>query len=97
MNDDKLNPTPGPWRVDKDLVLGPEGYEGNIVCVAPEKTFFRSRDFWEANANLIAAAPNLLEALAFAKSVILSGEPWTETCERVIQGAINKAKGIGVE
>lgn len=34
----------------------------------------------------------ILEALSFAKSVILSGEEWTETCERVIQGAINKAK-----
>jgi hypothetical protein len=30
----------------------------------------------------------LREALGFAASVIKSGEPWTETCERVIGGAL---------
>jgi hypothetical protein len=35
--------------------------------------------------------PEVLEALSFAKSVIQCGEPWTDTCERVIQGAIDNA------
>jgi hypothetical protein len=30
----------------------------------------------------------LREALAFARSVIKSGESWTDTCERVIGGAL---------
>ena len=31
----------------------------------------------------------LRKALAFAASVIKSGEPWTETCESVIGGALH--------
>ena len=31
----------------------------------------------------------LREALAFASSVIKSGEPWTRTCERVIGGILS--------
>ena len=31
----------------------------------------------------------LREALAFARSVIKSGEPWTPTCEEVIGGALH--------
>lgn len=46
----------------------------------------------EADWNKRAIEPDILEALCFAKSVIQCGEPWTETCERVIQGAIDKAK-----
>jgi hypothetical protein len=30
----------------------------------------------------------LMEALAFARSVIKSGEPWTDECERIIGGAL---------
>jgi hypothetical protein len=33
----------------------------------------------------------LREALAFAQSVIKSGEPWTQTCEDVIGGALRAA------
>lgn len=32
----------------------------------------------------------LIGALAFARSAIKCGEPWTETCETVINGAIEK-------
>lgn len=56
--------TPGPWRQG-------EGYEGIIGIIAPEDSFGRSkvicdvfeRDEQQANASLIAAAPDLLEAL----------------------------------
>jgi len=34
----------------------------------------------------------LHQALAFAASVIKSGEPWTETCESVIGGALNPSR-----
>jgi hypothetical protein len=33
-------------------------------------------------------------ALAFARSVIKCGEPWTETCHEVIDGALDQAKGM---
>lgn len=39
----------------------------------------------------LASPPNddtLRQALSFAVSVIKSGEPWTEECERIIGGAL---------
>jgi len=36
------------------------------------------------------ATAQLHEALAFAASVIKSGEPWTDTCERIIGGALSR-------
>ena len=47
----------------------------------------------EGAAYLMAAAPDLAAALAFAKSVILCGGPWTERCAGVIDGALRKARG----
>ena len=35
-----------------------------------------------------AHADRLAEALAFAASAIKSGEPWTQTCEKKIGGAL---------
>jgi len=35
------------------------------------------------------AASVLYRALSFAKSVIKSGEPWSDTCEEIIQAAID--------
>lgn len=37
----------------------------------------------------------LRRALGFARSVIKSGEPWTETCEQIIGGALADAGGEG--
>jgi hypothetical protein len=31
----------------------------------------------------------IIQALAFARSVIKSGEPWTDECEKIIGGAIS--------
>jgi len=86
------NHTPGPWKrlTDEDgeiWVIADDDHRYNIANMEG------SCKECHANASLIAAAPELLQALSFAKSVIQSGEEWTGTCERVIQGAINKAKG----
>ena len=43
--------------------------------------------------HLYMAAPNLAEALGFAASCIKSGESWSNTCEEVIGGALDEAKG----
>ena len=52
--------TPGPWEISRDAV--PEGYTQNTVYAERDgervATAFRN----EANARLIAAAPDLLEA-----------------------------------
>ena len=51
--------------------------ENHFVCEASKN-----------NVNL-----ELLEALKFAKSVIQSGELWTETCEHMIDKIIARAEG----
>jgi hypothetical protein len=55
--------TPGEWFVanNGDIETKKVVY-GNIVCHSPAN-FERSMKFWPANARLIAAAPELLEAL----------------------------------
>jgi hypothetical protein len=94
------NFTPGPWTTNKhehdekyqDILINGENRAIARIWIddAPVEDYNREQ---EANARLIVAAPDLLQALSFAKSVIQCGEPWTETCEKVIQGAINKALG----
>lgn len=63
--------TPGPWscidegRLD-DCVhsAAAEFVEGDIICLSPILEGYEvSAENWEANALLIAAAPELLEAL----------------------------------
>lgn len=47
----------------------------------------------QANGQLVAERNELHTALRFARSAIKSGEPWSETCEEVIDGALAKVKG----
>lgn len=86
--------TPGPWRTDLydgTLVIDPDG-----VPVATTTGDYESADEYavmEADALLIAAAPDLLEAL-----IDLAGagaEAWGEDrpCVRIARAAIAKAKG----
>lgn len=49
--------TPGPWKAEYDLVEGPDGaYVAKAIIGVPREEYL-------ANARLIAAAPDLLEAL----------------------------------
>lgn len=56
--------TPGPWYATDTDVCATEtpADGGDIICEAPE-AFEESMKRWNANAGLIAAAPDLLEAL----------------------------------
>jgi hypothetical protein len=55
--------TPGEWHLDDEGdIVTTSDCKGNIVCHSPAN-FERSMKFWPANARLIAAAPELLEAL----------------------------------
>lgn len=80
--------TPGPWALDDDGFVYGEGFIVSDPHSSPEIDL----DEREANARLIAAAPELLAALEWAlddpDSEIL-GEEWANAA----QAAIAKAKG----
>lgn len=46
---------------------------------------------WSASTRLYEALRRAQAALAFASSVIKSGEPWTATCDDMIGGAMEHA------
>jgi len=80
--------TPGPWR-SNDFSSSVYGYifgDSQAVC-----RVFLDGDECEANARLIAAAPDLLEALKLA-DLLLSGANMNRTAvERKVRSAISKA------
>ena len=63
--------TPGPWFVsmkpdwDEDGGMGPAVYDcdGGVFAVVDDEPKTIARPFYEADARLIAAAPEMLEAL----------------------------------
>ena len=65
--------TPGPWKACKplfgqqDIRQDPKNWDGNgyqLICTVPQsKKGSHYGEMFEANARLIAAAPELLEAL----------------------------------
>ena len=63
--------TPGPWFVsmkpdwDEDGGMGPDVYDcdGGVFAVVDDEPETIARPFCEADARLIAAAPEMLEAL----------------------------------
>lgn len=75
--------TPGPWEVEpEDVGYGPAFSilaANDDVIVHPEGTTIRSDVDW-ANACLIAAAPELLEALKMLVS-------YTEACEGMLNAS----------
>lgn len=65
-----LGITPGEWvimefngeRCPFSIVTDSDEVAGNVVCNSPERTLTASLQYWPANAKLIAAAPELLQA-----------------------------------
>lgn len=65
--------TPGPWEVEAGKVVAPEQpkrvwgenkqYSGNFIVCQPHLYVSSDRAAQEANAQLISAAPDLLDAL----------------------------------
>lgn len=91
--------TPGPWEVEV------EGDGIETTACGPIKTLFRgqsSRDLEImraeaiANARLIAAAPELLEALAFFLGVYMlkSESEWTDYCEAAERARVAVYKAL---
>jgi hypothetical protein len=96
-----VKPTPGPWEVRSAFVGPLQVWAGDHIQVADvgADTF----DVCDANARLIAAAPDLLDALVEAKTLIdgsygtdkTNPNIWPEIrpLQRRIDSAIKKAKG----
>ena len=90
--------TPGPWTLSADTsprVMGPSKHGENVVA----KVYFREfTNLTQANAHLIAAAPELYEALKEAQKDFcerhcadLDGDHWEECTD--MQAALAKARG----
>lgn len=85
--------TPGPWTWGESYNgLYGSGKDNEVLRFAPYEGMYldwgsKSRD---ANARLIAAAPELLEALKLARSII--GHP-DDAHSKLIDAAIKKAEG----
>jgi hypothetical protein len=81
--------TPGPWSVSQNVSRHVIGKNGGVVACA-ELTW--TAEISEANARLIAAAPDLLNALVMVldDSNALDGRPRTA---EVVYAAIAKATG----
>lgn len=101
--------TPGPWRLDNNIAYGwktnpfsitvrKRGVHSTTVANIPAKQTI-SRDEAEANARLIAAAPELLEALqAIVKSLVdQDDEGMIEHAQQMIDARVAIAKATGGE
>ena len=94
--------TPAPWIADIgnegsfDIGADGHGFAGGMLVVCSRKPHAGLVDQMEANARLIAAAPELLEALiefeAMAHEFDLDGDRQIAAFERA-QAAISKATG----
>ncbi len=101
--------TPGPWKVTGQTVYNPDAKVGNIAFIYCKSTndrkSFSDDEIGQANARLIAAAPDLLEAckISLIFTLALKGsmiDPTPEMIETVnehitfLKQAIAKAKGV---
>jgi hypothetical protein len=96
--------TPGIWLVGEEEVYTDANIVGNIICDKPD--FADSQNYWQANANLIAAAPDLLEAcedaIGIVQAAIVNARQRNEYSQIIaaleqkeanIRAAIAKARG----
>jgi hypothetical protein len=88
--------TPGPWVIDLDW-LPDEHPDWRSIIIESGDKHFRTRvsgDIGEANARLIAAAPELLEALrGLAYPGAYEGQPSESERIAAARAAIAKAEG----
>jgi hypothetical protein len=98
---EKATYTPGPWRAEgwKNVVVNLPTGETIALCPGPK---YAPLEVFQANAALIAAAPDLLEALEAAYSVLRNVDSRTlpeplmvehVSTLPVIRAAIAKARG----
>ena len=93
--------TPGPWKATYDSQLQAliEIYNTEdriMVAVLPDRGTIEAMSEIEANANLIAAAPDMYEALECACDkycIGYAGDSLVKCEDCVIQKALRKARG----
>ena len=91
--------TKGPWKAtyDSQLQAAIEIYNTEdrvMVAVLPDRGTIEAMSEIEANANLIAAAPDMYEALETTCEYCIGKEATDSPCERCITGkALRKARG----
>lgn len=91
--------TRGPWRIGnaRHMVFGPKREDGGLAVTIA--TVGRAEGAARANARLIAAAPELLEALEacddlFTRYLMIGkGQPEANKVTELVREAIAKAKG----
>lgn len=82
--------TPGPWRVESGPYYRAIRVDGEVIADMRQI----GRSFNESNAQLIAAAPELLEALELlVDNPYREGTESDERLRRIARAAIAKAKG----
>ena len=86
--------TPGPWRLDADSHIRATNDDRHttIALIPPN---FHSADIWDANAHLIAAAPELYAVLEYVRDVLGPHGGWADDSKRMIEAALAKARGEG--
>lgn len=94
--------TPGPWRVHDEFILaGGEGRGGRVIAMNHDRIHYECEPENEANAHLIAAAPDLLAA-CIDTLVEMREAGWTCSCSAgypacakcKIRAAVAKAQGL---
>ena len=83
--------TPGPWKLQTETPRRPASVIDTSDQIVAE-VFGYSRDSRKANARLIAAAPEMLEALRHALDYVTDSELQVDV-EATIRTAIAKAEG----
>lgn len=102
----KLTHTPGPWLLNGHNLSSiirctvPKGHpDAKHICGDYEQIASAHGDNWQANARLIAAAPDLLEALKLAREEMISSGNWAASdfgwpkARLSVDAAIAKATG----
>jgi hypothetical protein len=91
--------TPGPWRAE-----GPDDFrdfnilhDGDSLAVAAAVSNMRSLDEIEANARLIAAAPDLIEALEDLKRELVLSDVDLDYIESHFRPWLNKAESAAAK
>lgn len=86
--------TPGPWTAQEWSCHAPTTVKAGDLVVAECSGHGRNAEESIADAQLIAAAPNLLEAAKIARSVLgnLTQDSYYDNAKAAIQKAIEKAE-----
>lgn len=87
--------TPGPWTAERDLPHNrmPRVHGGDRSLICECGNMGTEQDQWEANARLIAATPELLEALQDLLGAVDALMPSDGPLKTKARSAITKARG----